>query len=154
MHTAGLEEKVKSLPYNIHTNLMKNISDDGADLSKGEMQKLLMARAIYKNCDIFILDEPTAALDPIAESATYQKYKEIIGDKMSIFISHRLSSTKFCDSIILLKDGKIAEFGSHAELMQKDGEYARLFRLQSQYYNSNNCKEDIKCQNLEKKRMK
>lgn len=146
LHTAGLEEKVKSLPNGIHTNLIKNISDDGVDLSKGELQKLLLARAIYKESNIIILDEPTAALDPIAENETYQKYNEIVGNKMSIFISHRLSSTKFCDAIIYLKDAVITEFGSHEELMKIDGEYARIFRLQSQYYNSNSYKEIAECQ--------
>lgn len=146
LHTAGLEEKVKSLPKGIHTKLIKSISEDGVDLSKGELQKLLLARALYKESKIIILDEPTAALDPIAESEIYRKYNEIVGNKMSIFISHRLSSTKFCDAIIFLKDAVITEFGNHEELMKIDGEYARIFRLQSQYYNSNSYKETAGCQ--------
>lgn len=135
LRTAGLEQKVKSLPLGIHTNLQKNIADDAVDLSKGELQKLMLARALYKDSQILILDEPTAALDPIAESEIYQKYNEIIGKRMAIFISHRLASTKFCDSIIFFKDNKIGEFGTHEVLMKKNGEYARIFRIQSKYYN-------------------
>lgn len=140
---AGLEEKVKKLPHGIHTNLLKNIADNAVDFSKGELQKLLLARAIYKEAEVLILDEPTAALDPIAESEIYQKYNEIVGNRMSIFISHRLASTKFCDSIIFLKGNKIAEFGTHEELMRAKGEYARIFKIQSHYYNSDNSKEEF-----------
>lgn len=145
LKTAGLDEKVKKLPHGIHTNLIKNIADEAVDLSKGELQKLLLARALYKEAEVMILDEPTAALDPLAESEVYQKYNEIVGNKMSVFISHRLSSTKFCDTIIFLKDSNIAEFGSHEELMKVEGEYARLFKLQSQYYNSDSNKEAVEC---------
>lgn len=146
LRVAGLEKKVRSLPKGIHTNLLKNIADDAVELSKGELQKLLLARAIYKKSEILILDEPTAALDPIAESEIYYKYNEIVGNKMSVFISHRLASTKFCNSIIFLKDNKISEFGTHEELMKKNGDYARIFNIQSQYYNSYVKEEFIECQ--------
>ena len=147
LRVAGLEKKVRSLPKGIHTNLLKNIADDAVELSKGELQKLLLARAIYKKSEILILDEPTAALDPIAESEIYHKYNEIVGNRMSVFISHRLASTKFCNSIIFLKDNKISEFGTHEELMKKNGDYARIFNIQSQYYNSNDIEEgSMECQ--------
>lgn len=147
LRTAGLEQRVKSLPSGINANLLKNIADDAVDLSKGELQKLLLARAIYKKSEILILDEPTAALDSIAESEIYQKYNEIVGNRMSIFISHRLASTKFCDSIIFLKGNKIVEFGSHEELMKMNGEYARIFDIQSHYYSSNANEEELmECQ--------
>lgn len=147
LKTAGLERKVRSLPQGIHTNLLKNIADDAVDFSKGELQKLLLARAIYKESEILILDEPTAALDPVAESEIYQKYNEIVGNRMSVFISHRLASTRFCDAIIFLKGSRIAEFGSHEELMKINGEYARVFRIQSRYYSSNQNEEEFsECQ--------
>jgi len=94
----------------------------------------MLARAIYKDAPVLILDEPTAALDPIAESELYIKYNEIAKNKTSIFISHRLASTRFCDRIILISDGEIAEVGTHDELMKKGGKYAELFEIQSHYY--------------------
>ena len=131
---AGLWEKIESLPKGIHTNLTKFIDRDGMLLSGGEMQKLMLARALYKNSNILILDEPTAALDPIAESEMYENYACLCKDKTSIFISHRLSSTKFCDRIIFLENGKIIESGTHDELMKKEGKYAEMFAIQSRYY--------------------
>jgi ABC-type multidrug transport system fused ATPase/permease subunit len=126
-----LLEKIPDLPG----QTMTKIADPkGVVLSGGETQKLLMARAMYKDAPILILDEPTAALDPIAESAVYENYKNITKGKTSIFISHRLASTRFCDTIIVLKDGKIAEKGNHNSLMQQNGEYANMFRAQSHYY--------------------
>ena len=113
---------------------MKNVYDDGIELSGGEMQKLLLARAIYKGGHILILDEPTAALDPIAENKLYLQYRELTRGKTSIYISHRFASTRFCDRIILLQDGSIAESGTHEELMALNGQYAYMFGVQSQYY--------------------
>jgi ATP-binding cassette subfamily B protein len=113
---------------------MKQIAEDGTELSGGETQKLLLARALYKKASVIILDEPTAALDPIAENEIYQKYNELIQGKTAIFISHRLSSTRFCDRIIMLSDKRIAETGTHEELMARGGKYASVFRIQSQYY--------------------
>lgn len=136
LKAAGLWEKIESLPHGMETHLMKGIYDDGVDLSGGEMQKLLLARAIYKDGSILILDEPTAALDPIAENRLYLQYRDLTKDKTSVYISHRFASTRFCDRIILLQDGRIAESGSHEELMELGGQYAYMFGVQSRYYDS------------------
>jgi ABC-type multidrug transport system fused ATPase/permease subunit len=129
---AGLSEKVASLPDKEETTLLKIF--DGIELSGGEMQKLMLARALYKNSPVMILDEPTAALDPIAESEMYEKYNTLVGGKTSIFISHRLSSTRFCDRILFMKDGKIIETGTHDELLSLGGEYSKMFEIQAHYY--------------------
>lgn len=131
---SGLEEKISLLPTHEKTKLMKGIFDDSIDLSGGEKQKLMLARALYKNAPCIILDEPTAALDPIAESELYEKYNRLTSQKTSIYISHRLASTRFCDKIILLDTGKILEYGTHEELMMLNGKYASMFQIQSQYY--------------------
>lgn len=131
---AGLDRTVAELPGGMYTTLVKGIFDDGIDLSGGEKQKLMLARALYKNAPVIVLDEPTAALDPIAENELYMKYAALTEGKTSVFISHRLSSTRFCDRIIFLQDGKIAEMGSHNELMEKNGLYANMFHIQSHYY--------------------
>lgn len=131
---AGLGEKVESLKNKENTYLTQSISKDGILLSGGEMQKLMLARALYKDAPLMILDEPTAALDPIAESELYEKYNRLTKDKTSIYISHRLSSTKFCDRIIYLENGQIVEDGTHQELMEKKGRYSNMFDIQSHYY--------------------
>ena len=107
---------------------------DGLVLSGGEQQKLLMARALYKNAPILILDEPTAALDPIAESQTYEQFHRFAANKTTLYISHRLASTRFCHKIAFLKDGRITEEGTHDELLRKGGDYSKMFQLQSHYY--------------------
>ena len=131
---AGLDIYVGGLHSGMDTHLMKGYSDDGIDLSGGEKQKLMLARALYKDAPVIVLDEPTAALDPIAENELYLKYADLTKGKTSIYISHRLSSTRFCDRIIFIEDGKIAEYGSHSELMAKNGLYANMFNIQSYYY--------------------
>ncbi len=130
----GLTDKIASLENGIETPLVKHISENGTEFSGGEHQKLLLARAIYKNSPILILDEPTAAMDPIAEQNVYMKYNELAKDKTSFFISHRLSSTRFCDRIILIDGGSIKEMGTHDELMKKGGLYHDMYTLQSKYY--------------------
>ncbi len=137
MKAAGIYEKVRALSKGMDTHLMKGIYEDGVDFSGGEMQKLLLARAIYKNGAVFILDEPTAALDPIAENNLYLQYRELTAGRTSVYISHRFASTRFCDRIILLEDGAIQESGTHEELMERNGRYAEMFEVQSKYYKEN-----------------
>ncbi len=134
MKLAGIWDKIESLEHGMDTHLMKGIYDDGVDLSGGEMQKLVLARAIYKNGNMLILDEPTAALDPIAENNLYLKYRDLTKGKTSIYISHRFASTRFCDRIVLLEGGVITESGTHEELMEQNGQYAYMFGVQAKYY--------------------
>ncbi len=131
---AGIREKVDSLPSGENTSLGKGIIENAADLSGGERQKLWMARALYKDAPILILDEPTAALDPLAEQEIYEKYMEMAQERTCLFISHRLSGTRFCDRILFLENGRITQQGSHQKLLEEGGAYARLFQIQSQYY--------------------
>lgn len=131
---AGLYDKVQELPQKEKTRLVKSVYEDATEFSGGQKQKLALARALYKDAPVLLLDEPTAALDPIAEQEMYLKYADFTAGKSSVFISHRLASTRFCDHIILLDNGGIAEYGTHNELMNKDGKYAELFKLQSSYY--------------------
>lgn len=130
----GIKEKIESLSNGENTHLLKILYEDGVDMSGGEKQKISLARALYKNSSFIILDEPTAALDAIAERDLYQKFGELVDDKSSIFISHRLSSTRFCDNIVLFDQGIIAEYGTHDELIKKDGLYAKMYEVQAQYY--------------------
>lgn len=132
--TAGLTEKIASLPMGADTPLNREVNKDGIELSGGEIQKLLLARLLYRNPPCIILDEPTAALDPIAEDRIYRKYSEISANATSVFISHRLASTRFCDRIFLLDGANFAEVGSHEELMDYGGKYKELFDIQSKYY--------------------
>lgn len=135
---AGLTEKIKSLPKGIETHLGRRVFKDGVEFSGGQTQRLMLARALYKNAPILVLDEPTAALDPIAENDIYQKYNDMTHGRTSFFISHRLASTRFCDRIIFVDGGKIAEEGTHDELLKTGGGYAYLFEVQSKYYRSDN----------------
>lgn len=135
---AGLTEKIRSLPKGIETHLGRRVFKDGVEFSGGQTQRLMLARALYKNAPILVLDEPTAALDPIAENDIYQKYNDMTHGRTSFFISHRLASTRFCDRIIFVDSGKIAEEGTHDELLKNGGGYAYLFEVQSKYYLSDN----------------
>ena len=134
LQMAGIYDRIMKLPAGMDTLMNKQLNDDAVDFSGGEQQKLLLARAMYKDAPILILDEPTAALDPIAENEMYLKYNELSQNKTSFFISHRLSSTRFCDRILLIADGRLAEEGTHRELMDKAGRYRHMFDVQSYYY--------------------
>ena len=134
LEQAGLTEKVRSLPKGLETQVGRDVYEDGIELSGGQTQRLMLARALYKNAPVLVLDEPTAALDPIAEDDIYQKYNEMTKGRTSLFISHRLASTRFCDRILYLKDGRVAEEGTHEQLLKQGGGYAQLFEVQSQYY--------------------
>ena len=129
---AGLS--LDKLPHGIDTRLDKQVNKDGTELSGGEAQKLMMARALYKDAPILVLDEPTAALDPIAENEIYLQYRSMTEGKTSLFISHRLASTRFCDRILFLEDGRIVQEGSHEALLKQDGSYAKLYEIQSCWY--------------------
>jgi len=134
MRLAGLGEKIDTLPNGIHTKLDKQVNEDGVELSGGEVQKLILARALYKDAPVLVLDEPTAALDPIAENQIYMQYRNMTEQKTSLFISHRLASTQFCDRILYLKEGRITEEGTHRELVTAGREYSELFEMQSCWY--------------------
>ncbi len=134
LRLANLEEKVRSMPQGLDTCLVKRIAEHGTELSGGELQRLLLARALYKDAPVLILDEPTAALDPIAEHAVYQAYSRLTEGKTAVFISHRLASTRFCDRILVMEEGEVRESGTHEELMALGGRYAEMFRVQSRYY--------------------
>lgn len=130
----GLKEKIESMPDGYDTHLEKEVYLDAVSLSGGETQRLMLARALYKDAPVIVLDEPTAALDPLAESDMYNRYHELTRDATSVYVSHRLASTRFCDRIILIGDGGISEVGTHEQLLAAGGEYAHLFEVQSQYY--------------------
>ena len=134
---SGLQKIIENLNEKENTYLVKGVWPNSIDLSGGQEQRLMLARALYKKGPISILDEPTAALDPIAESQIYSEYNNMTKDKTSIFISHRLASTRFCDRIILIENGKIIEEGSHSDLIKQNGEYKKIFDIQSSYYQDN-----------------
>jgi ATP-binding cassette subfamily B protein len=134
LRIAGLEEKLSKLPKGIDTPVGRELYEDGTLFSGGECQRLLLARALYKDAPILLLDEPTAALDPLAEHEMYMKYSTMSEGKTSLFISHRLASTRFCDRIVLLDGGRITEEGTHESLIAQGGKYKELFDIQSRYY--------------------
>lgn len=134
LERSGFGDKLNRLPKGVDSQVLKVLHEDGIDLSGGERQKVAIARALYKDAPIVILDEPTSALDPIAEKTFYEGFNDIIGSKSAIYISHRLSSTRFCDRIVLLSGGKITEIGTHEELIGLNGEYSDLFNMQAKYY--------------------
>lgn len=131
---AGLTQTIQKLPKGLDTHVGREVYLDGVLFSGGQTQRLMLARALYKDGAILLLDEPTAALDPLAENDIYQKYKDMTAGKTSLFISHRLASTRFCDRIIFVADGHITEEGTHDQLLARGGAYARLFEVQSRYY--------------------
>jgi ATP-binding cassette subfamily B protein len=143
LRQAGLWEKVSSLPKGTKSEFGKAIYDDGVELSGGEIQKLLLARALYKSAPVMILDEPTAALDPISESKLYETYNEIMRERSTVFISHRLASTRFCDRIVFIDGGTILEEGTHGTLLAKKGKYYKLFETQAKYYRNNPHDEEV-----------
>jgi ATP-binding cassette subfamily B protein len=140
---AELWDKVCSLPQGMDTLLVRGVNEGAVELSGGEQQKLVLARALYKDGVVIVLDEPTAALDPIAENRLYLKYSELTEGKTSIFISHRLSSTRFCDRIFFIENGEITECGTHEELMALGGGYASMFNVQSYYYREHAVEDDM-----------
>lgn len=131
---SGLKDRINELENGVNANMLKALDKEGVVFSGGQVQKLMLARCLYKNSPIVILDEPTSALDALAESEIYEKYSSLTENKTSIFISHRLSSTKFCDRIIMLENGKIIEEGTHDSLLKQNEEYAKMFNVQSSYY--------------------
>lgn len=134
LRRAGLWKDVEALERKELTSLTQSFDPDGIQLSGGMMQKLMLARCLYKDAPMLVLDEPTAALDPIAESSMYEEYKAATQEKSALFISHRLASTKFCDRILFLENGRLIESGTHEELLERKGRYAEVFEVQSQYY--------------------
>ena len=132
---AGFEERLASMEKGLDTMIYKKLSVDGVEVSGGEAQKIAIARALYKDAPFIILDEPTAALDPIAEAEIYEKFDKIAGDKTAIYISHRLSSCKFCDEIVVFHEGKVIQQGTHTSLVaDTKGKYFQLWNAQAQYY--------------------
>ena len=134
LQRAGLWERIERLPKGVKTPYSKELYEDGESFSGGEAQRLMLARALYKDAPVMVLDEPTAALDPLAEAQMYAQYNDLTANKTSIFISHRLSSTQFCDRVLYLEGGKIVEDGTHQQLMALGGSYAKMFAYQAYYY--------------------
>lgn len=143
LEKAGLKSIFEDKGIRMDSFMTKKLVKDGVELSGGQQQRFMLARALYKDAPVLILDEPTAALDPIAESEIYNDYSKYSGGKTSLFISHRLASTRFSDRIVLFEDGKNIESGTHDELMGQNGKYAEMFRIQSNYYNSKKKEEGV-----------
>ena len=135
MREAGLGERLLCMPDGLDTMLYRDFDPHGVVISGGEAQKIAIARALYKNAPFLVLDEPTAALDPVSEYEVYRKFNAISGGKTALYISHRLASCRFCDEILVFLAGSIVQHGAHEALLQeKNGEYARLWHAQAQYY--------------------
>ncbi len=134
LHKVGFDEMLQKLPLGIHTPLTKEFDDEGVNLSGGEAQKIAIARVLYSNAQVLILDEPSSALDPLSEYRLNETIRELASDKTVIFISHRLSTTRMADTIFMLENGTIIEQGSHDELIAQDGKYAEMFNLQAEKY--------------------
>lgn len=134
LHEMGMKEKIENMYEGIESCIYKEYDGKGVMISGGEAQKIAVSKALYKNTPMFIMDEPTAALDPLSESQLYEKVNTMMKNKTILYISHRLSSCCFCDKIIVWKDGRIVEMGTHSELLEENGEYRRLWDAQSEYY--------------------
>ena len=130
----GLLEKIKNLPKSIKSRIHKDFDEEGFEPSGGIAQKIAISRAIYKDAPIIILDEPTAALDPRAEFEIYERFNELTNHKLAFYISHRLSSSRFCDKILVFKEGQLIEHGTHEELINAQSVYYELYNMQSRYY--------------------
>lgn len=137
LRKAGFGERLATLPKGVQTHVHRNYDGDGFEPSGGEGQKIALARALFKDAPFVIMDEPTAALDPRAEYEMYQHFHDLTSEKAAVFISHRLSSARFCDAIALFREGSITEYGTHEKLLKEKGQYAELFRMQAQYYTEN-----------------
>jgi ABC-type multidrug transport system fused ATPase/permease subunit len=134
LEMVGLNSKIKSLDQGLDQMMLKILDPKGVEFSGGENQKMAIARALYKDAGMIILDEPTAALDALAEEEIYQNFNQLIGDKTAIYISHRLASTRFCDQIVLIGPNGIEEMGTHDELIKRKGKYYQMFMIQGKYY--------------------
>lgn len=130
----GMSDKIETLKKGIDTSMLKILDDEGVEFSSGEKQRIFMARALYKDGDIMVFDEPTAALDPLAEYNIYMSFNEMVLGKTALYISHRLASTRFCDQIAMFEQGKLVEYGTHQALLDLDGKYADMFATQAKYY--------------------
>ncbi|HAZ37022.1 MAG TPA: ABC transporter ATP-binding protein, partial [Clostridiaceae bacterium] len=136
LEKVGLKERLDKMPEGIRTPLYKDFDENGVEISGGEAQKIALARSLYRDSPIIILDEPTAALDPISEFDIYSKFNEIVGTKTAFYISHRLSSCRFCDEIAVFNEGQIIQKGTHDELLKdENGKYYELWNAQAKYYN-------------------
>ncbi|HBF77431.1 MAG TPA: ABC transporter ATP-binding protein, partial [Clostridiaceae bacterium] len=136
LEKVGLKERLDKMPEGIKTPLYKDFDENGVEISGGEAQKIALARSLYRDSPIIILDEPTAALDPISEFDIYSKFNEIVGTKTAFYISHRLSSCRFCDEIAVFNEGQIIQKGTHDELLKDtNGKYYELWNAQAKYYN-------------------
>ena len=135
LEKAGMLERVKAMPKGLETPVYKDFEEDGVEISGGEAQKLAIARALYKDAAFVILDEPTASLDPIAEHEIYSRFNDMVKDKTAVYISHRLSSCRFCDRILVFDNGQLIQDGSHENLLKNPyGKYSELWNAQAQYY--------------------
>ncbi len=140
---ADMKEKVLQQKNGIHTGMQKILDDEGIEFSGGETQKIILARALYKDGGIVILDEPTAALDALSERNIYEKFNDMVKQKTAVFISHRLASTSFCDKIAMFEQGKLIEYGTHQELLALKGKYFEMFQVQAQYYKEDKIEEAL-----------
>ena len=134
LEMAGFGKRLAALPQGLETPLYKEFDESGVQVSGGEAQKIALARALYKDAPFVVLDEPTAALDPVAEMEVYENFDKIVGDKTAVYISHRLSSCRFCDDIAVFDHGHIVQQGSHDALVEAPGKYQELWHAQAQYY--------------------